>query len=511
MPYKCHRCGQVLCDDCRLPENHGCKVTYSPSNHHPAKPYIHKQPLRNAWNRVKDVGTLKNFTIVSLALMLISFLPTVYPLENYRGIFQLMFIIGSWGFLFAYFLYAVKCWGATSKICALFMITIPLLAYFFATTKILNSVTNFLLYLLIQLCFYAFISVILLYISDKIKTGMEGFLFKNSRRSHRYFESHVTYAFIGVIIVSFIAVNSGSVVLFSENSNTITGSVEKNLPKSASTIPNKINIVPPSSFPTPGTTYPSTPVPTITKDFKQSPKTTIYSYIYHGTRRSFSFTTYGGLSDHFSKESHSYYNNFEKETIDELLQNDDQDEYLQPLIQSIKQQSNNPDDQAKIAISLVQHIPYNWNGLYSTSTDWYYPYETLYNNKGVCADKSILMAYLLNELGYDTVLFEFSKHMAVGIKSSPSHNFYETGYTFIETTRPTIITYIPNTYYGGFTVSPNPKIIHLTGGKRSLNVDTEYHDATTMKQLEAMGQVLDQNSYTEWLRISSYYDLQYNT
>jgi hypothetical protein len=486
-------------------------VTYSPSNLYSTKSSVNKQSFRTAWYRVKDVGTLKNFAIISLALMLISFLPTVYPLENYRGVFQLMFIIGLWGFLLAYFLYAVKSWGGTSKICALFMITIPLLAYFFATTKIPNSATNFWLYLLIQLCFYSIISVILLFVSDKIKTGMESILFKNSRRSHRYFEPHVTYAFIGLIIVSFVAVNFGSAGIFSENSNTITGLVEKNFPESTSTTPKEIKIVPTSSFSKPVTTYPSTSIPTIRKDFKQSPKTTTYSYVYHGTRQSISFTTYGGLSDFFSKESHSYYNDFEKETINELLENDDQDEYLQPLIQSIQQQSNNPDDQAKIAISLVQHIPYNWNGLYSTSTDWNYPYETLYNNKGVCADKSILLAYLLNELGYDTVLFEFSKHMAVGVKSSPSHNFYETGYTFVETTRPTILTYIPDTYYGGFTVSPNPKIIHLTGGKRSLNVDTEYRDATTMKQLEAMGQVLDQNYYAEWLRISSYYDLQYNT
>ncbi|MDD5189137.1 MAG: hypothetical protein PHF57_13105 [Methanoregula sp.] len=259
-------------------------------------------------------------------------------------------------------------------------------------------------------------------------------------------------------------------------------------------------------------TISSTPLPTTPAiNFKQSPKTTTYSYVNKGNRGSISFTTYGGLADHFSKEEHSYYSDFEKETIMELLKNEDQDKYLQPLIETIKKKSSDPDVQAKIAISVVQHIPYNWDVLYSIGSDWYFPYETLHNNKGVCADKSLLLAYLLNDLGYDTVLFDFSDHMTVGVKSSSNYDFYGTGYAFVETTSPTIITYIPDTYYSGFTVTSNPRIIHLNGGTRSLDVSTEYRDAVRMKQLESMGEVLDEMYYYEWLRISNFYDLQYDT
>ena len=91
------------------------------------------------------------------------------------------------------------------------------------------------------------------------------------------------------------------------------------------------------------------------------------------------------------------------------------------------------------------------------------------------------------------------------------YDFYDSGYAFIETTRPTIITYIPDTYYGGFTITPNPNIIHLNGGKNSLDVSQEYRDATRLKQLEAMGEVLDQTNYYDWARISNYYDLQYDS
>jgi hypothetical protein len=91
------------------------------------------------------------------------------------------------------------------------------------------------------------------------------------------------------------------------------------------------------------------------------------------------------------------------------------------------------------------------------------------------------------------------------------YDFYDSGYAFIETTRPTIITYIPDTYYGGFMITPDSNIIHLNGGKNSLYVSQEYRDPTRLKQLEAMGQVLDQTNYYEWARISNFYDTQYKT
>jgi len=53
----------------------------------------------------------------------------------------------------------------------------------------------------------------------------------------------------------------------------------------------------------------------------------------------------------------------------------------------------NCDDRARIAISLVQNIPYDETENYRHS------YGVLYDNTGDCYDKSILMIYLLKELG----------------------------------------------------------------------------------------------------------------
>lgn len=223
IPYKCHRCGLILCDDCRLPENHGCEVKPVPL-HGQIKSRINTRPLVNAWRRIREAITLKNFTFVSLVLMAIGLLPLIYPLGDFGGLLSEFFAIGFWCFLFAYFVYAVKCWGSDGQLCAVFMLTLPLLAYFFATSEIPESTGNILFYLLIQFCYYAIISVIVLYVSDKVKTGIERHLLRKGRRYHSYFYPDLSYAIVGVILVGFFAVMLGSPALFSENASTITGS-----------------------------------------------------------------------------------------------------------------------------------------------------------------------------------------------------------------------------------------------------------------------------------------------
>ena len=256
---------------------------------------------------------------------------------------------------------------------------------------------------------------------------------------------------------------------------------------------------------------PQSPTPLVTTlsevDYLRSPKTTSFSYFIEGNRRSLSFTTFGGLSDFFSGKSHSFYYDPDNGVIMDLLENTVQNEFMLPFIDMIRKRSVTGDDQAKIAISLVQRIPNNGNRYVRTQTDWYFPYEILHNNEGSAADKSILLAYLLNELGYETVLFEFPGHMAVGVKSSSRYSFYDTGYAYIETTRPTIITYEPDAGYGGFSISQNPRVIHLIGGKKVLDVSTEYSDARRMKQLEQMGGSLNQSYRVELSKISDKYDL----
>jgi uncharacterized protein YkwD len=162
-------------------------------------------------------------------MIVIGFLPNYYSLKEYSGFFQNFFKIGVFCLLLAYFLYAVKCWGMRSQICAIFMVSIPMFAYYLATSKIPNTTTNILIYLGILLCLNVAISAILLFVSDNVKKRVEG-NFKTFHYS-RYFEPQMTYALSGLLIVSIVAVNAGSSVIFSDNSNFIFSSIQKILPE----------------------------------------------------------------------------------------------------------------------------------------------------------------------------------------------------------------------------------------------------------------------------------------
>jgi|GEM_PF-335288 uncharacterized protein YkwD len=174
---------------------------------------------------VPDIITLKNFTIFSLVLMLVSFLPDYYPLAEYAGFFRTAFGIGLFCFIVAYFLYAVKIWGADSRLGAVFMVAVPIFAYTLATSKIPGSTSNIFVYLGIQFCLFALFSAIVLFASDVVKKGLDGMISGN--RHSRYFRPETTYAFVGLVAVSIVAVNAGSVAMFSDNLNSMTGSIQK--------------------------------------------------------------------------------------------------------------------------------------------------------------------------------------------------------------------------------------------------------------------------------------------
>lgn len=93
----------------------------------------------------------------------------------------------------------------------------------------------------------------------------------------------------------------------------------------------------------------------------------------------------------------------------------------------------------EFALALVQYIPYD-NGkvenLHSLNTNPYYPYETLYLNKGVCSDKVFLGLKILRHLGYGAAILDFPEinHSALGVACPREDSLRETGYCYIETT-----------------------------------------------------------------------------
>ncbi len=94
----------------------------------------------------------------------------------------------------------------------------------------------------------------------------------------------------------------------------------------------------------------------------------------------------------------------------------------------------------EFATAFVQSLPYTADSV-TTPHDNYprYPVETLVDNGGDCEDTSILLASLLNSMGYGVVLIELPEHYAVGVKGGENiygtHYEYEgDNYYYIETT-----------------------------------------------------------------------------
>lgn len=122
---------------------------------------------------------------------------------------------------------------------------------------------------------------------------------------------------------------------------------------------------------------------------------------------------------------------------------EEDDEYMNALanvfVNTINEEGYSEWDLINLAVSFVQSLKYVPDKI-GTGYDEYpkFPLETLYDQGGDCEDSSILLASLLRELGYGTVLVVTEDHMGVGIKTSDSGNFQFVGtdFYYIETTSP---------------------------------------------------------------------------
>lgn len=127
---------------------------------------------------------------------------------------------------------------------------------------------------------------------------------------------------------------------------------------------------------------------------------------------------------------------FKIKSIDGELQR----EFLIPIVVQIQNLNADKKIQAEIAVSLVQNIPYYASpenlSLLKYALDSRYPYEVVYENKGICGEKSDLLAFLLKELGYGVAILYYpgANHESVGIKCPFYKDFEDIGYCYIETT-----------------------------------------------------------------------------
>lgn len=240
--------------------------------------------------------------------------------------------------------------------------------------------------------------------------------------------------------------------------------------------------------------------------YQTNPKDLTLNYVLRGEEREIVFTVYEGMADYLPGVSRAiYYEGDERPSRADFklksMNEEEQREFLLPLVTKIQSITSDEEDQVRIAISLVQSIPYGSSektvSFVGNQVDYSrYPYEVLYDNQGICGEKSALLAFLLREMGYEIVFFyhALENHESLGIRCPVEQSLDNTGYCFIETTAPSIITDNSIEYVGGITLNSEPQVILISKGASIGSDWYEYEDAGDMKKIRGGEFLLFKNS-----------------
>lgn len=205
----------------------------------------------------------------------------------------------------------------------------------------------------------------------------------------------------------------------------------------------------------------------------------------------------------YAEYKRHFYERREKEppTFFKLITNVSQREYLDELIRKIMETSTIEGNDARIAISMVQAIPYGESPRFQ-GYGMRYPYEVIFDNCGICCEKSALLALLLKEMGYGVALFDYrdihDKHTALGVSCPIEYSYRGSGYAFIESTGRSIVTdtellYQKCTCWGisKEKLKSTPEVIEVSDG-RNFDCYREFFDGK------------DWNKYSSLLKLDGF-------
>src|SRR6056297_2025929 len=178
----------------------------------------------------------------------------------------------------------------------------------------------------------------------------------------------------------------------------------------------------------------------------EKPKEVTYKWNYNNESFNLNTTLYESLYNHYNSLSKKYTckrtcpKGWEEDYYNIFLKIKEEDNTFSELvlkIEGIGKLYNISNDQVlELAVSFVQAIPYDTEGAEGEISLARYPYEVLYEKKGVCSGKSFLGALLVKELEYGVALFSFEEanHMVIGIKCPEQYDSYDSGYCYTELT-----------------------------------------------------------------------------
>jgi len=167
---------------------------------------------------------------------------------------------------------------------------------------------------------------------------------------------------------------------------------------------------------------------------------------------------------------------------DRLLGRSDQREALAPLVKWLNKKFKKSSDRVRAAVSLVQNIEYDYNKATGEEViasgrghGTRYPYETVYENKGICGEKAFLMVFLFKNLGYGTALITYvsggSSHQIAGVKCADAYDASDTGYCFVDPNYRHMIT------FGGSYETKTPYLIVPIADGKTFNAKKDWKDS----------------------------------
>ncbi|NTU66823.1 MAG: hypothetical protein HGB08_02750 [Candidatus Moranbacteria bacterium] len=269
-----------------------------------------------------------------------------------------------------------------------------------------------------------------------------------------------------------------------------------------------------------------------------------FDWKYRNQSYSIDLTLYQSLYDYYYNLPRQYQyqgtlpTDWEEQYAGMFLTGLPNDRFITELADAIRaqaQKSKLTDDQsAELILAFVQALPYDDAGAKELLSDGYgnqdgihlprYPYETLFDKKGICSDKSFLAYLLLKQAGYGVALFEYpdAHHMAIGIQCPDEYSTYGSGYCYAETTAPeNIIGLVPNLdplsnkplanqdipYFGAEagnqTALGDPNILAKTAGKSYGGIVATLKTEKKIVQLKSDIQSMDKQLALEKQRIAS--------
>jgi hypothetical protein len=238
--------------------------------------------------------------------------------------------------------------------------------------------------------------------------------------------------------------------------------------------------------------------------------TRTYDYTLDGRQGEVSLALSTGVYNDYLMEEPTWGNTDNESYFLAFINEPAQKPYIKTLADGIRKKTDDPDDQARIATNLVQHM------VFESGSKYRFPYEVLYTGGGVCGEKSFLLASLLKELGFGSSILYFvpENHMTVGISCQVPYAFRHTGYCMIETTPRVIITDETTFHDAGITTWSSPEVFVVSEGLSLKSAGKDYSDARLMISLKSgledarrNGRNLSFNDYGDLYRLKNKYDI----